>query len=129
MVDGKAKLLRDDYCDGLGDCLPGCPVGAISFEIREAEAYDEAAVKENLAKMKKDLPVFFIAGGDDPVGSYGKGIHKCVEQFKKAGMTDVSVRVYPLCRHEILNEINKEEIFEDVGQWIEKKLEDDVILS
>lgn len=78
--------------------------------------------KENLAKMRKDLPVFFIAGGDDPVGSYGKGIHKCVEEFKRNGMTDVSVRIYPLCRHEILNEINKEEIFEDVAQWIEKKL-------
>ena len=72
--------------------------------------------------MKKDLPVFFIAGGDDPVGNYGKGIQKCVEEFKKTGMTDVSVRVYPLCRHEILSEINKEEIFEDVAQWIEKKL-------
>ena len=78
--------------------------------------------KENLAKMKKDLPVFFIAGGDDPVGSYGKGIHKCVEEFKKAGMENVSCRVYPLCRHEILNEINKEEIFADVGQWIGKML-------
>ena len=77
--------------------------------------------KENLVKMKKDLPVFFIAGGDDPVGSYGKGVHKCAEAFRKAGMTDVSVRVYPLCRHEILNEINKEEIFADVREWIEKK--------
>ena len=45
MVNGKAKLLRDDYCDGLGDCLPACPTGAISFEEREAPAYDEAAVK------------------------------------------------------------------------------------
>jgi len=44
MVGGKAKLLREDYCDGLGDCLPACPTGAISFEIREAPAYDEAAV-------------------------------------------------------------------------------------
>ena len=44
MVNGKAKLLRDDYCDGLGDCLPACPTGAISFEMREAAAYDEAAV-------------------------------------------------------------------------------------
>lgn len=35
MVDGKAKLLLEDYCDGLGDCLPACPVDAISFEIRE----------------------------------------------------------------------------------------------
>jgi len=77
---------------------------------------------QNLAMMKRDLPVFFIAGGDDPVGSYGKGIHKCVAEFKKAGMTDVSVRIYPLCRHEILNEINKEEIFEDVVEWIFKKI-------
>lgn len=50
MVDGKAKLLRDDYCDGLGDCLPQCPTGAISFVEREAAAYDEAAVKANMAK-------------------------------------------------------------------------------
>ena len=53
MVDGKAKLLRDDYCDGMGDCLPACPTGAITFEEREAAAYDEAAVQEN--KKKKEL--------------------------------------------------------------------------
>lgn len=45
MVGGKARLLREDYCDGLGDCLPACPVGAITFEQREAQAYDEAAVR------------------------------------------------------------------------------------
>ena len=50
LVDGKAKLLRDDYCDGLGDCLPTCPTGAITFVEREAAAYDEAAVKENMRK-------------------------------------------------------------------------------
>ncbi len=44
MANGKARLLREDYCDGLGDCLPACPTGAISFEMREAPAYDEAAV-------------------------------------------------------------------------------------
>lgn len=44
LVDGKAKLMRDDYCDGMGDCLPECPTGAITFEEREAAAYDEAAV-------------------------------------------------------------------------------------
>jgi len=77
---------------------------------------------EHLENMRKDLPVFFIAGGDDPVGSYGKGIHQAASAFRNVGMTDVSVRIYPLCRHEILNEINKEEIFEDVVQWIEKKV-------
>ncbi len=54
MVDGLATLLRDDYCDGLGDCLPACPTGAISFEEREALAYDEEAVKANMAKKKED---------------------------------------------------------------------------
>ena len=52
MVDGKAKLTREDYCDGLGDCLPACPTDAISFEEREAPAYDEAAVL--LSKQKKN---------------------------------------------------------------------------
>lgn len=55
MVDGKAKLLRDDYCDGLGDCLPTCPVDAISFEVREALPYDEAAVKEAQAAKKAKM--------------------------------------------------------------------------
>lgn len=54
IVDGVAKLLRDDYCDGLGDCLPACPTGAISFEEREALAYDEAAVKANMAKKEAE---------------------------------------------------------------------------
>jgi len=57
MIDGKAALLRDDYCDGLGDCLPVCPTGAISFEVREAAAFDEAAVLANKKKaVQPDLP-------------------------------------------------------------------------
>lgn len=54
MVDGKAKLLRDDYCDGMGDCLPECPTGAITFEEREAAAYDEAAVLANKQKKERE---------------------------------------------------------------------------
>ena len=55
LVDGKAKLLHEHYCDGLGDCLPACPMDAISFEMREAPAYDEAAVLA--AKAKKEQPI------------------------------------------------------------------------
>ena len=51
MINGKAVLTREDYCDGLGDCLPACPTDAISFEEREAPAYDESAVLA--AKAKK----------------------------------------------------------------------------
>ena len=52
MVNGKAKLLRDDYCDGLGDCLPACPMDAIKIIEREANDYDEAAVKARIAAKK-----------------------------------------------------------------------------
>lgn len=55
MIDGKARLTREDYCDGLGDCLPNCPTEAISFEEREAPAYDEAAVLR--AKQQKEQNV------------------------------------------------------------------------
>ena len=51
LIDGKAKLTREDYCDGRGDCLPACPTGAITFEEREAPAYDEKAVQK--AKERK----------------------------------------------------------------------------
>lgn len=54
IVNGKAKLLRDDYCDGLGDCLPACPTEAIRFVEREAAAYDEQAVKENMRKRRRE---------------------------------------------------------------------------
>ena len=54
MINGKATLVRDDYCDGLGDCLPACPTDAISFVVREAAAYDEAAVIENKRKLEAE---------------------------------------------------------------------------
>ena len=56
IVDGKAKLMRDDYCDGLGDCLPVCPTGAITFVEREALEYNEAEVKKNMEEKNKDKP-------------------------------------------------------------------------
>ncbi|MDL2253060.1 4Fe-4S binding protein [Ruminococcaceae bacterium OttesenSCG-928-I18] len=73
IVNGKAKLLREDYCDGLGDCLPVCPVDAIRFEQREAAAYDEAAVKANLAKKTGALQ------GGCP-GSMAKRLQKTGEE-------------------------------------------------
>ena len=75
---------------------------------------------KNLNAMKKDLPIWFIAGGDDPVGGYGAGVEQAAERFKKHGMEKVDVKIYPLCRHEIHNEINRAEVYNDVVCWIEK---------
>lgn len=72
----------------------------------------------NLNRMKKDLPVHFIAGGEDPVGAYGEGVRKAVQMFIRSGMKHVSVKLYPGCRHEILNELNKEEVYQDVADWM-----------
>ena len=73
MIDGKATLLRDDYCDGLGDCLPTCPTGAITFVEREALAYDEIAVKANMAKKKSAFTC---------PGSMAKAINRKAEHKK-----------------------------------------------
>ena len=74
--------------------------------------------EKNLKNMKKHLPVFFIAGAEDPVGPYGKGVEQAVKEFKKAGMINVACKIYPDCRHEILNELNKQEVYEDVVNWL-----------
>ena len=57
MVNGKAKLTRENFCDGFGDCLPGCPTGAITFENREAPAYDEAAVRASRRQKTEEETV------------------------------------------------------------------------
>jgi len=66
MVNGKAQLLREDYCDGLGDCLPACPTDAISFEEREAPAYDEAAVLAAKKAKAASLPCDRSPAGSCP---------------------------------------------------------------
>ena len=76
MVDGVAKLLREDYCDGLGDCLPACPTGAITFEEREAPAYDHEAVLRAQAEKK--------AAGETPCGCPGS-MAKSIERLLGGG--------------------------------------------
>ena len=78
---------------------------------------------ENLVKMKKDMPILFLSGSDDPVGGYGEGVTKAWQEFTKTGMERCDIRLYPLCRHELLNEINKEEVYEYILQWIQKQQE------
>ena len=73
---------------------------------------------DSLNAMNKEIPVLFTAGKEDPVGAYGQGVQQAVEVFQKAGMKQVSCKLYPLCRHEILNEINRGEVYQDILDWI-----------
>ena len=78
--------------------------------------------REHMAKMNRDMPVLFIAGGADPVGNWGKDIPKVAGLFRAAGMKDVTEKLYPGARHEVLNELNREEVWNDVLSWIESRL-------
>lgn len=80
MINGKARLTREDYCDGLGDCLPACPTDAISFEEREAPAYDEAAV---LAAKAKKAPETLPCGCP---GTKSRAIRRETCSAEPAGM-------------------------------------------
>lgn len=74
--------------------------------------------EENLSKMPKNLPVYFIAGEEDPVGDYGEGVKKAYHDFENAGMENLSIKLYPGDRHEILNEKDREQVYEDVYSFI-----------
>ena len=76
----------------------------------------------NLKRMDRDTPIYFFAGDADPVGAQGKGVEKVAGWFRQAGMKDVTVKLYPGGRHEMLNEINREEVFDDTLSWLEKHM-------
>lgn len=80
---------------------------------------DASAAKEANG-IPKELPLLFLSGDEDPVGDKGSGVMKSVDAFKRAGLTEVSSKLYPGMRHEILNETGKEEVYTDIIQWIEE---------
>lgn len=68
--------------------------------------------------IPKDLPIYLISGTKDPVGKYGKGITRLYKDLTKQNMNNVSINLYPEGRHEMLNEINKEEVYQDILNWL-----------
>lgn len=80
------------------------------------------AKPEQLKRMDGKTPILFISGGMDPVGDLGKGVERAYESFRTAGVQDVSLKLYPGLRHEILNETERETVYEDVRLWLEAHL-------
>ena len=75
---------------------------------------------EALAGIPKSLPVFIASGDKDPVGSNGAMVKRLYEEYRTLGLTDVEMKLYPDARHEILNELNKEEVYADFLAFIDK---------
>lgn len=73
-------------------------------------------------KVPKDLPIYLVAGDADPVGDYGKGPRWVAETLKAAGVKSVKLTLYPGMRHELLNEVGKEQVYNDIYDWLRARL-------
>lgn len=78
--------------------------------------------REGLKKMPVNLPVFFLAGEDDPVGDYGRSVERVYRSFCDLGMENVQIKLYPKDRHEILNEVDRKDIYGDIYRWILQRI-------
>ncbi len=86
----------------------------------EATAYDNKM--ENIAKMRREMPILFVSGEDDPVGGLGEGVKLACNKFIEAGIKDVSMKLYKDDRHEILNELDRETVYSDIYQWMAERM-------
>ena len=107
------KYVQDPYCGGVfslkffNDML-----GGLLF----------ASKVENMMKMNHDLPLLMFSGDQDPVGGQGKGVKAVYHKFKKAGMKDITFKLFEGGRHEMINETNNEEVYDLVVDWLKKQL-------
>lgn len=77
--------------------------------------------KDSLVKIQANLPILMLGGTNDPVGMMGKGLPKLASAYKSAGQNNVSMKLYPNARHEILNEVNKKEVIADIIYWLKSQ--------
>ena len=77
---------------------------------------------KNIKMIRKDLPILFVSGADDPVGGLSKGVSMAYQKFVNAGIEDVTLKLYENDRHELLQETDRERVFEDIYTWMEKRL-------
>ncbi len=79
--------------------------------------------EKNLRTIPDTLPIYVIAGSEDPVGNYGKGPAAVCEQYRRLGIKDVEFKLYDGFRHEILNEIGREEVYQDIQNWVNNHMQ------
>lgn len=104
------KYIKDPLCGG---------VFTTSFFHDLIKGTRKVNAQQNINKVSKELPIYIFSGEMDPVGNYSKGVLEVYNQYKKADIKDVSIKIYANGRHEMLNEINKYEVYKDILNWIE----------
>lgn len=111
MVD---QYEKDPFCTFLFTCSAYRDFFHLLSEVKK---------RRYVRKIPKELPIFLISGEADPVGSFGKGVRQVYRQLKRCRIKDVYLYLYPEARHEILNETNREEVFQDIWDWLNMHIE------
>ncbi|MEG0856379.1 MAG: alpha/beta hydrolase [Terrisporobacter sp.] len=106
------KYIDDPFCGVLFTC---------GFFYDFIKGLQEVENQENLKKVSKDLPIYIMSGDKDPVGKNGKGVLNLSDRYRRLGVKDVTCKLYDDGRHEMLNEINKEEVMKDIISWLNDK--------
>ncbi|HBG5346259.1 TPA: lysophospholipase [Clostridioides difficile] len=108
------KYINDPFCGVVCSC---------GFFYDLVQGLKEIEDKENLKKVPLDVPIYIISGDKDPIGKNGRGVLRLRDRYIKLGVKDIACKLYKDGRHELLNEINKEEVFEDIICWLNNKIE------
>lgn len=122
-VNASAWLSRDDTVCRAFEADPLCNFPFTAAGYRDLfTGLSEISSLQWAQKVPKNLPIFLIAGDQDPVGNYGAGPREVSGWLRAAGVQDVQLKLYPGMRHEILNEYGKEEAYQDVLNWLNERL-------
>lgn len=106
------KYIDDDYC--------GFVFTANGFETLFS-LLKQISGKDWYRAVPNDKPIFLIAGENDPVGEYGKGVTEVFMTLKKTGHSSVEMKLYPGDRHELLNEIDRDAVTKDITDWLNRQ--------
>ena len=107
------KYIADKYCGFIFTAAGYKDLFTILHKVSGKDWYND---------IYKDIPILLTAGEDDPVGQYGSGVKQVYNDLKLAGKKDVTLRLYPGMRHEILNETDRFRVYEDIAAWSLSKL-------
>lgn len=80
------------------------------------------ARRENQAKIPRAVPILLLAGSADPLSAGGRSVSRLAERYRSLGIADVACRIYPGARHEVFNEINRNEVYSDLLDWLDLRL-------
>ncbi len=105
----ETRISKDEYCDFIFTLSAYKDLFSIMELSSDKKAYD---------KIKKELPIYIFSGDKDAVGNYGKAPILVSKKYKSCGVKDVQIKLYSGARHEMINEINKDEVYKDILNYL-----------